>query len=85
MPKSYSGGLRERVIEAVEMDGASRRRFDVSASSAVKWLGAVRRSKAASERAQSSGLASGLRWSGASFEAPAVADLDNIAVMDQAT
>jgi transposase len=41
MPKSYSGDLRERVIEAVET-GASRReaaeRFEVSASSAVKWL-----------------------------------------------
>jgi len=41
MPKSYSGDLRERVIEAVEM-GASRReaadRFEVSASTAVKWL-----------------------------------------------
>jgi transposase len=41
MPKSYSGDLRERVIEAVEM-GTSRReaadRFDVSVSSAVKWL-----------------------------------------------
>jgi transposase len=40
MPKSLSGDLRERVIEAVEA-GASRReaaeRFD-SASSAVKWL-----------------------------------------------
>jgi transposase len=42
MPKSYSGDLRERVIEAVEMEGASRReaaeRFDISVSSAVKWL-----------------------------------------------
>jgi len=42
MPRSYSGDLRERVIEVVEMEGASRReaaeRFDVSASSAVKWL-----------------------------------------------
>jgi transposase len=42
MPKSYSGDLRERVIEAVEIEGASRReaaeRFDISASSAVKWL-----------------------------------------------
>jgi transposase len=42
MPRSYSGDLRERVIEAVEMEGASRReaaeRFDISASSAVKWL-----------------------------------------------
>ncbi len=41
MPKSYSGDLRKRVIEAVEM-GASRReaadRFEVSVSSAVKWL-----------------------------------------------
>ena len=41
MPKSYSGDLRERVIEAVEM-GSSRReaaeRFEVSVSSAVKWL-----------------------------------------------
>jgi transposase len=40
MPKSYSGDLRERVIEAVEM-GASRReaadRFEVSVSSVVKW------------------------------------------------
>src|ERR1700694_3941615 len=41
MPKSYSGDLRERVIGAVE-GGASRRetaeRFEVSVSSAVKWL-----------------------------------------------
>ena len=42
MPRSYSGDLRERVIEVVEMEGASRReaaeRFDISASSAVKLL-----------------------------------------------
>lgn len=42
MPRSYSTDLRERVIDAVEKDGASRReaaeRFDVSVSSAVKWL-----------------------------------------------
>jgi transposase len=42
MPKSYSGDLRERVIEAVEMEGVSRReaaeRFEVSASSSVRWL-----------------------------------------------
>ena len=42
MPKSYSGDLRERVIEAVEIEGVSRReaaeRFDVSVSSAVKWV-----------------------------------------------
>ena len=41
MPKSCSSDLRERVLDAVE-DGASRReaaeRFDVSASSAVKWF-----------------------------------------------
>ena len=41
MPKSYSGDLRERVIEAVE-SGASRReaaeRFEVSVSSGVRWL-----------------------------------------------
>jgi transposase len=42
MPKAYSGDLRERVIEAVEHEGASRReaaeRFGISASSGVKWL-----------------------------------------------
>src|SRR5262245_22895333 len=36
MPRSYSGDLRERVIEVVKMEGASRReaaeRFDISAS-----------------------------------------------------
>ena len=41
MPKPYSDDLRERVIEAVEA-GASRReaaeRFNLSPSSAVKWL-----------------------------------------------
>jgi transposase len=41
MPKSLSSDLRERVIEAVQA-GASRReaaeRFEISASSAVKWL-----------------------------------------------
>ncbi len=41
MPKPYSSDLRERVIEAVEM-GASRReageRFEISASSSVRWL-----------------------------------------------
>jgi transposase len=41
MAKACSGELRERVIEAVEM-GASRREaaelFDVSVSSAIKWL-----------------------------------------------
>jgi transposase len=41
MPKSCSSDLRERVLDAVE-EGASRReaaeRFEVSASSAVKWF-----------------------------------------------
>ena len=41
MPKAYSGDLRERVIETVAA-GASRHeaaeRFEVSASSAIKWL-----------------------------------------------
>src|SRR5215472_10113369 len=41
MPKAYSRDLRERVITAVET-GASRReaaeRFEVSVTSAVKWL-----------------------------------------------
>src|SRR4029077_11858941 len=50
MPKSYSGDLRERVIEAVE-GGASRReaaeRFEVSVSSAVKWLERWHQSKSA--------------------------------------
>jgi transposase len=41
MPKSYSGDLRERVIETV-VSGASRRAaaevFEVAASTAVKWV-----------------------------------------------
>jgi transposase len=45
MPKACSSDLRERVIEAVE-EGASRReaveRFEVGASSAVKWFQAWR-------------------------------------------
>jgi len=53
MPKSYSADLRERVIEAVEM-GASRHeaadRFEVSVSSAVKWLQRWRKSRSAVPR-----------------------------------
>jgi transposase len=53
MPKSYSGDLRERVIEAVEM-GASRReaaeRFEVSVSSTVKWLQRWRESRSAAPK-----------------------------------
>lgn len=45
MPKSYSGDLRGRVIESVE-SGASRHEaaelFEVSISSAVRWLQAWR-------------------------------------------
>ena len=41
MPNSYSAEMRERVIERVE-SGASRREaaehFEISASTAVKWL-----------------------------------------------
>jgi transposase len=41
MPRPYSEDLRERVIEAVQA-GASRReaaeRFEISPSSAIKWL-----------------------------------------------
>src|SRR5438309_5657171 len=41
MPKSYSGDLREHVVEAGEA-GASRReageRFEISASSSIRWL-----------------------------------------------
>jgi transposase len=53
MPKAYSGDLRERVIEAVE-GGASRReageRFDVSASSSVRWLQRWRESRSAAPK-----------------------------------
>jgi transposase len=42
MPRSYSGDLRERVIEAVTVEGVSRReaaeRYDISASSAIRWV-----------------------------------------------
>jgi transposase len=48
MPISYSSDLRERVIEAVEV-GASRReaaeRFDVSVSSAIRWLQSWRKDR----------------------------------------
>lgn len=54
MPKSYSGDLRERVIEAVEMDGMSRHeaaeRFQIGVSSAVKWLQRWRESRSAAPK-----------------------------------
>jgi transposase len=41
MAKPYSQDLRDRVLDAVEKDGMSRRaaaaRFEVSESSAIKW------------------------------------------------
>src|SRR5450755_1632402 len=54
MAKAYSGDLRERVIGAVEIEGASRReaaeRFDISVSSAVKWLQRWNESRSAAPR-----------------------------------
>ena len=42
MPKPYSMDLRERVVAAVKEEGQSRRqaasRFDVAASTVVKWI-----------------------------------------------
>jgi len=42
MAKAYSQDLRDRVIEAVEDEGMSRRgaaaRFGISESSAIKWM-----------------------------------------------
>src|SRR5437763_16674188 len=53
MPKAYSGDLRERVVEAVET-GASRReaaeRFEVSVSSAIKWLQRWREQRSAAPK-----------------------------------
>jgi transposase len=53
MPKSYSADLRERVIEAVET-GASRHEaaehFEVSVSSAVKWLQRWRETRSAAPK-----------------------------------
>jgi transposase len=53
MPKSYSADLRERVMEAVEM-GASRHeaadRFEVSVSSAVRWLQRWQKSRSAAPK-----------------------------------
>lgn len=53
MPRACSQDLRERVIEAVEL-GASRHeaadRFEVSVSSAVKWVQRWRKSKSAAPK-----------------------------------
>jgi putative transposase len=46
MPRAYSQDLRDRVIDAVESGGESRRsaarRFGVSEATAVRWLQRVR-------------------------------------------
>ena len=46
MAKGYSQDLRDRVIDAVELEGMSRRqaakRFGMSESAAIKWLQRVR-------------------------------------------
>jgi transposase len=46
MARPYSQDLRDRVIEAVEWEGMSRRaaaeRFGISESAAIKWLQRVR-------------------------------------------
>jgi len=56
MPKSYSGDLRERVIEAVEIEGASRReaaeRFGVSVSSGQMAAALERKWKRSAETAR---------------------------------
>jgi transposase len=47
MRKPYSQDLRDRVIDAVEKEGmscrAAARRYDVSPSTAIKWLDRLRR------------------------------------------
>jgi putative transposase len=52
MPGSYSQDLRDRVIDAVEVEGMSRRaaarRFGVSEASAIKWVQRYRRTGARS-------------------------------------
>jgi transposase len=68
MPKPYSDDLRERVIEAVEA-GASRREaaesFNLSPSSAVKWLERWRdtgSAKAKPNRGSTSPLEKHAKW-----------------------
>ena len=59
MQKSYSADLRERVIEAVAM-GASRHeaadRFEVSVSSAVKWVQRWRDSRSTAPKPRGGGV-----------------------------
>ncbi len=53
MPRTYSGDLRERVVEAVA-SGASRREaaelFEIAASTAVKWLQRLRETGSAAAK-----------------------------------
>jgi transposase len=53
MPKTYSGDLRERVVEAVA-SGASRREaaelYEIAASTAVKWLQRLRETGSAAAK-----------------------------------
>ncbi len=60
MPRSFSGDLRDRVIEAVEIEGASRReaaeRFNISISSAVKWLRRWNESRSAAPKPRGGGV-----------------------------
>jgi len=53
MPKSYSADLRERVIEAVETGASCHEaadRFEISVSSAIKWLQRWRESRSAAPK-----------------------------------
>ena len=50
MPKSYSGDLRERVIEAVEIEGASRREAAERSASVRESDGCSAGTKAEAQR-----------------------------------
>ena len=54
MARAYSQDLRDRVIDAVEGEGLSRRaaarRFGVSAATAIKWAAALPAERGAKER-----------------------------------
>jgi transposase len=62
MPKTYSGDLRERVVEAVA-SGASRREaaelYEIAASTAVKWLQRLRETGSAAAKPRRQHLALG--------------------------
>src|SRR3954449_8688786 len=55
MGRAYSQDLRDRVIEATESGASARRaaaRFEVSAATAIRWIGRVRDSGERSARRQ---------------------------------